>query len=312
MMVAAAPPLAADAASEAVHEIAAFLAAASFETTRLPAADLNVLESAPAGTRIYVSAIPTRSLDQQRAVAKLIRAAGCEPVPHVAVRDFDGPADLDRALARLVDEADVHCVLVIGGDRAQPAGSLHAAIEAIESGVLHSRGITEIGIAGYPEGHPRLAPIDVDRALAAKLEAAQQTGLATHVVTQFAFAAEPIIAWLRRLRDMGLDQPVRIGLAGPTTLATMMRYARVCGVKASAQGLARNAGLVKNLFGLTTPDDVVRPLALACAGGRLGEVMPHIYSFGGLAAAMRWAWAAAEGHISLGRTGGFNLDPPAR
>jgi methylenetetrahydrofolate reductase (NADPH) len=226
------------------------------------------------------------------------------------VRRLAGPDELDRHLARLVDEAGVREVLVIGGDLVQPAGAFHAAIEAIESGILQSRGIVEIGIAGYPDGHPRIAPIDLERALAAKIDAAQETGLAVRIVTQFAFTAEPIIRWLAHLRDEGIDLPVRIGLAGPTKLTTLMRYARVCGVKASAQGLARNAGLVANLFGLTSPDDVVRPLAEACAGGRLGDVAPHVYSFGGLATALRWAGATAAGRIHLGRGGGFCVEPP--
>lgn len=310
-MIASAPLTLPDLANDRVHEIARFFAAGSFETTRLAEADLVALATdVPAGKRIYVSAIPSQSPDAQLAPAKRICAAGHEPVPHVAVRGFAGPAELDRALARLVEEAGVRRVLVIGGDRAQPAGAFHAAIEAIESGVLQSRGIEEIGIAGYPEGHPRIAPIDLDRALAAKIEAAHETGLSVHIVTQFAFAAEPILAWIARLRDQGIDHPVRVGLAGPSTLATLIRYARICGVKASAQGLARNTGLVKNLFGLTAPDDVVRPLAEACAGGRLGEVTPHVYSFGGLATALRWGAAIAAGRISLGRTGGFTVEPP--
>jgi methylenetetrahydrofolate reductase (NADPH) len=295
-------------AHDSVRDIAAFFAAPSFETTRLAEEDVAALATAvPAGTRVYVSAIPSRPPDAQLAIARRLRAAGHEPVPHVAVRAFAGPAELDRVLARLVDEAGVRVVLVIGGDREQPAGAFHSAIEAIESGVLQSRGIAEVGIAGYPDGHPRIAPLDLDRALVQKIEAAQETGLS---VTQFAFAAGPILAWIARLREQGIDLPMRLGLAGPTRLTTLMRYARVCGVRASAQSLARNAGLVKNLFGLATPDDVVRPLAEACAGGRLGEVTPHVYSFGGLATALRWASAIADGRITLGRDAGFSVEPP--
>ena len=176
----------------------------------------------------------------------------------------------------------------------------------IESGLLQARGIVEIGIAGYPDGHPRLTTDDLDRALAAKLEAAEQTGLGVHIVTQWGFSAPAIIAWISRLRDLGIDHPVRIGLAGPVTLTGLIRYARICGVSASVQGLARDAGLARQLFGMITPDLVLRPLAEAT---QLGDVAPHIFSFGGLATAARWATAAAAGHVTL-HTEGFSVEPP--
>ena len=105
----------------------------------------------------------------------------------------------------------------IGGDLAAPAGPFFAAMEVIESGLLQSRGIVEVGIAAYPDGHPRLGPTELDRALAAKVEAAAETGLAVHIVTQFGFSAPAILNWIARLRDQGIDLPVRVGLAGPAT-----------------------------------------------------------------------------------------------
>jgi methylenetetrahydrofolate reductase (NADPH) len=298
-----------DSQSEPFRHIAEFMSRASFETTRLSAADLGALAQAScAGSRVYVSAVPSRPPSEQLDIATRLKAHGYEPIPHIAARSFASGQALDQTLARLVGEAGVRRALVIAGDRPEPAGPFHSALELIDSGLLQGRGIEEIGIAGYPEGHPRIASLELDRALVAKMEAAEQTGLSVHIVTQFAFSPAPILAWLTRLRDLGIDQPVRVGFAGPTTLANLMRYARVCGVKASAQGLARHSGLVKNLFGLSTPDALVRPLAQAIADGGLGEVTPHIYSFGGLAVAMRWADAVAAGHFHLDGATGFSVE----
>lgn len=291
--------------------IAAFVRDTSFETTHPGREDFETLAAnAPAGTALYVSALPRRPADAQIATAIHLHAHGFEPVPHLAARNFATVDDLDRYLARMTDEAGVHRVLVIGGDRAAPAGFFHHAIEAIDSGLLQARGITEIGLAGYPDGHARTAEIELSRALAAKIEAAEQTGLGVHIVTQFAFSAGPVIAWIRRLRDSGIEHPVRIGLAGPASLSTLLRFARICGVKNSAQGLARNAGLVKHMFGTTAPDALLRALAEAAATGGLGNVTPHFYSFGGLAATVRWAAAVAAGRIALDRTDGFSVTPP--
>jgi methylenetetrahydrofolate reductase (NADPH) len=297
-------------AADATRLIADFLGGASFETTRLAAADLAAVKDLGGDVSVYISAIPSRPPEEQITVATALRAHGVEPIPHIAVREFASAQALAARLARFVEQASVRRVLIIAGDRAEPAGPFHAAIELIESGLLQDCGIQDIGIAGYPDGHPRIASLDLDRALAAKVEAAGQTGLRVHVVTQFAFAAEPILGWLARLRDLGIDNPVRIGFAGPTTLTGLLRFARICGVKTSAQALARNAGLAKNMFARMTPDRLVRPIAEACANGQFGEVTPHLYSFGGLAATIRWAAAVAAGRIELDHAGGFSVTPP--
>ena len=289
------------------QRIAAFAARATFEATRLAPGDIEALRAgvAPA-TRIYVSAVPARPPAEQIDTAARLAAAGFEPVPHIAARGFASDAALDRHLGRMAAGAGVRRVLAIGGDFATPAGPFHAAIEVIASGLLQAHGIVEVGIAGYPDGHPRLGTTELDRALAAKVEAAMETGLAVHIVTQFGFSAGTILAWVGRLRDQGIDLPVRIGLAGPATLSGLLRYAGICGVTASARGLARHTGLAKHLFGMVAPDAVLRPLAEA----QLGDVAPHIFSFGGLATAARWAAAAAAGRVALDRADGFTVEPP--
>jgi methylenetetrahydrofolate reductase (NADPH) len=277
---------------------------ASLEATRPTANDLDTLKAAAApGTPIYLSAVPTRPQEDVVEQAALVRAAGLEPVPHLAVRNFASPDALGRFLDRLNGEAGVRRLLVIAGDRAEPAGPFHGALEAIDSGLISRRGIVEIGISGYPDGHPRIAPHELDRLLAAKLEAAQQTGLSVQIVTQFCLDAVPLIAWLKKLRDHGIDHPVRVGMAGPTSLSTLMRYAKRCGVRAATQGLARHAGLIKHLLGASAPDGIVRALIKANRDGELGDIAPHLFSFGGIGATARWATSAAAGKITLDREG---------
>lgn len=279
----------------------------SIECTRPSADDVaQIADVLPPGTRVYLSALPGRSPLDDLPAAAMLRGRGLEPVLHVAVRNYANAAALDAVLSRFAGEAGLACVLVIAGDIAHPAGSLHSARDAIDSGVFKRRGIVEIGIAGYPEGHPRLPAPTLERALTAKIEAAAATGLAVHVVTQFGFDAAPIVDWIARLRAFGIEAPVRIGLAGPTSLSGLLRYAKRCGVKTSAQALARQAGLVRQIFSMTTPDTVIRPLAQARAEGRLGEVALHLFSFGGAPTTARWMAAVAAGKFQLAATGGFH------
>lgn len=299
--------------ADPTRAIADFVRGFSIEATRPTHDDIAVLaEVAPPATHVYVSAVPTRPPQEVIDSAIRLRAKGFKAVPHVAVRTFATTEALDAHLARLADAAGVERILVIAGDCDHPAGDFHSSLEVIDSGTLQRRGIVEIGVAGYPEDHPRISQQDLDRALMDKIAAAEAIGIKVHIVTQFCFDATTIAQWVRRLRNFGLEHPVRIGLAGPTNLAALLRYARRCGVRASMQGLARQSGLARQLFAMTAPDALVQALVQAHAGSRLGMVKPHFFAFGGLAATARWAAAVAEGRITLEAGAGFRVEPGAR
>jgi methylenetetrahydrofolate reductase (NADH) len=288
----------------AVRRIASFMADFSIEATRPTDADVAALTMLARGTRVYISAVPGRPAAESIAAAIRLRAAGFEPVPHVAVRNFASIDAFDDFLARLNGEAGVRRILVIAGDRAE-CGPFRRAVDAIDGGFLRRRGMRTVGIAGYPDGHPRIGDEELNRALTEKIAAAEATGLAVEIVTQFCFDAQAIVDYIARLRAFGFEHPLRIGLAGPTSLSALLRYARRCGVRASAQALARRAGLLRQMFAMTVPDDLVRALADTAPG----NVSAHFFSFGGLPATARWARAAADGRIAAEGDGGFGVAP---
>ena len=291
----------------AVQRIAALMADFSVEATRPSDADIAALTALPRGTRVYISAVPHRAAEESIGAAIRLRAAGLEPVPHVAVRNFGSVDALDDFLARLNGEAEVRRVLVVAGDRADH-GPFRSAADAIDSGLFRRRGIRTLGIAGYPEGHPKIGNDALFKALAEKVAAAEATGLTVEIVTQFCFDARAILDYVARLRAFGFEQPLRIGLVGPTSLAALLRYAGRCGVRASAQALARRSGMLRQMFALTVPDDLIRALADAAPAG----VRAHFFSFGGLPATARWAQAVAGGRIALQGAGGFTVASPPR
>lgn len=271
--------------SDSADAAAAFAHGYTIEATRPKAAEIAAVAAiVGSGREFYLSSVPTQTLPELADLAAQTRRAGLEPVVHLAARRLTSKAELDDFLARLRGEADVRRVLVIAGDVDQ-AGPYADALDVIRNGRLREAGIENIGISGYPEGHAHIAADKIDAALPAKLSASTDAGLRVHIVSQFAFDAAPILAWLKRLRARGVTAPVQIGMAGPTSLTALLRYAKRCGVNASMRGMA--TGAAAGLFGNVGPDKIVEALAAEAAG--LGAIAPHYFSFGGVADTARYA-----------------------
>ncbi|HEY1473515.1 MAG TPA: methylenetetrahydrofolate reductase [Pseudolabrys sp.] len=267
----------------------AFARKFSLEATRPNAAEIAALgEVLPPGTPVYFSAVPTIQPPELIAAAALLRRAGLEPVIHIAARRIRAAADLQNLLSSLRGEADVRRLLVIGGD-VEPLGPFTDALAVIQKGRLREAGITEIGIGAYPEGHPRIAAGRLEAALDEKIAAAAAHGLSVHIVSQFSFSPERILGWLRRLRACGITRPVKVGMAGPTSMPGLLRFARRCGVDASLRGLM--SGAAAGLIGNVGPDRIVETLA---AAGNLGDAAPHYFSFGGAVETARYACSTSR------------------
>jgi len=257
----------------------------SLEATRPGMAEVDKIAAiVPKGTPLYITAVPTQSLDELVVTAAKVRKVGLEPTAHIAARRLQSTEDLQTTLRRLRGEADVRRLLVIGGD-VDRAGPYADALSVIQKGRLREAGIEEIGIGVYPEGHPKILSDRLEAALDAKIAAAKAHGLKLHLVSQFSFSPEGILAWLKKLRACGITVPVRVGMAGPTSLPSLLRYAKRCGVNASLRGLI--SGAATALIGNVGPDRIVE--TLSAHAREIGDAHPHYFAFGGLADTARYA-----------------------
>lgn len=289
-----------------IARIRALAGRATYEATRPTGADMaRVAPLLPRGQKLYISAVSHTTREEALGYARVVHAAGFDPVPHVAARRFSSRAELDETLAELTAEIGVREIMLIGGDLDRPAGPFACALDVIESGALERRGVRAIGVAAHPQGHPRIGEDALESALVTKLAAAQRAGIEAHIVTQFGFDTAPTLKWLAWLRQRGVHAPVRIGLAGPTSLSTWLAFARRCGVRASGAALARRAGLARNAFHAVAPDVMLEQLAAGLPAGE-SEVAPHFFSFGGLPATVRWARAVEAGAFNPSPDGGFD------
>ena len=128
--------------------------------------------------------------------------------------------------------------------------------------------------------------------MAAKNRIARDRGLDMHLVTQFTFAAEPIVAWERRLRAMGNTLPIHVGLPGVTSPAKLIKFGLSCGVGPSLKVLRKQAGGVLKLATTAAykPEDTLLDLAAAIAADPRSLLSSaHFFPFGALAATAEWA-----------------------
>ena len=185
--------------------------------------------------------------------------------------------------------AGVRKVLLIGGDVPAAAGPYADGAALLRDGLLAECGMQQVGLAGYPEGHPRIASAALAAALAEKLALAAAQGLGAYVVTQFSFAPNRIVEYCADLarrapdgaglrRPAGPDQP-----AHAAALRAALRRQRLA-ARAAGAGHGRGAPLHPH-----RPHRAARRARALLPHRRASNVVGvHLYSFGGVATTAAW------------------------
>jgi methylenetetrahydrofolate reductase (NADPH) len=291
--------------------IVSLLEGASLEITTHDAAD--IAECAgylDPGTEIFISQPAGQPYHGAVAMAARLRRAGFRPVPHVTARALASLSALEDYLARASGEAGVEHVLVIGGDRDRPAGPFDSSLSVLCTGALQRHGIRKLSVGGYPEGHPAIGAKALQDALRAKRELARENSLGLQVVTQFSFDALPVVAWTRSAGGLGI--PVRVGLAGPASITTLLKFAARCGIGNSVRVLKSRSDSIIRLITEAGPEGVIRDLARASTAGEARFAGVHLFTFGGLLRSARWLRAVRGGNFQIvpGQPG-FRAGTPA-
>jgi methylenetetrahydrofolate reductase (NADPH) len=225
------------------------------------------------------------------ATAARLRAEGMEPMPHFPARAIPDAAALRDLVARYRGEADVRSGLILAGGVPAPVGAFSTSMELLESGAFD--GFERLHVAGHPEGSRDIDPDggvkNVSEAIVWKQKFSERTDAAMAIATQFAFEAEPVIAWARELREAGVTMPIHVGLAGPAKLQTLIKYAVACGVGPSLRVLQRRAMDVTRLVTPYAPTEVALALARHAAAEPDGNIAgAHLFPLGGITASVDW------------------------
>jgi methylenetetrahydrofolate reductase (NADPH) len=286
---------------ELERAVAAFARRASTEISPHDEKLLDALAQwLPAGMTVYVAHTPKCSVEDVVRVAILVQASGFSASPHLVARRLPSEQALRNALARL-REHGIAQALLVAGDLERPLGPFRSTLEVIATGALEEARLKRLGVAGHPEGHPAVAPAELLAALRAKQEFAARSGIAVHIVTQFGVNPDGVCAWDRMLTQEGITLPVHVGLAGPTPLSRLLKFALQCGIGTSMSSLAKSMGAVAGLIGFAAgPDEMLLGLVRGCArhaGSRVAQ--PHVYSFGGALATADWLRSVMNGAFDL-------------
>ena len=285
------------------RDIQASVAGASVELSSRDPAEIDACaDLLSPGTDVFISMPPGQTYHGNVALAVRLRRAGLNPVPHFAARRIASRDALDEYLERAVGEAAVDSALVIAGDCDRATGPFESSLALLESGLFQKHGVVRIGVAGHPEGHPKIAPSVLESALAGKESLARRSGLDLRVVTQFCFESAPVLEWAAKIRAHG--PPVSVGLSGPASLPRLLKFATLCGIGNSIRALKARPQAITRLLVEAGPEVVVRELAQHRGPPIAGL---HFFCFGGLVRTARWLRALREGRFELTEDGGFRV-----
>lgn len=242
----------------------------------------------PRDVMVTVTCSPKHGVDHTVDVAARWAEDGRRVVPHIAARLVKSTDHLDDVLGRL-GRAGISEIFLIGGDADRPLGPYAGAGEFIAA----MRGRTEaphtIGIAGYPEGHPRINTETLEQALLAKQP------FASYVATQICFDPETLGRWAQRVRERGVTLPIIVGVPGRVQRRKLAQISLQVGVGGSLRFLTKHGTVIRGLARSRSyePTDFLRGLAPYVCDPSIGIAGLHVFTFNEIAETARWQAAFA-------------------
>ncbi|MBD0865434.1 MAG: methylenetetrahydrofolate reductase [Rhodobacteraceae bacterium] len=265
----------------------------------------------PVGTRVYIAHIEGTPIEDMVKTAKRLAGEGYPVMPHFPARIIRDAATLEHWIAMYQGEAGVDQALVLAGGVTKPHGDFNSSIQLLESGLFDKAGFKRLHVAGHPEGNRDIDPdggtTNVDAALCWKQRFSERTDAHMALTTQFAFDAVPIIKWANGLRAAGVTIPIHIGIAGPTNLRTLIKFAVACGVGPSLKILQKRALDVTRLLSPHEPTELISALAAHKATHPDCNITNvHFFPLGGIKTSANWAIQNGGGSAAPATGGSYS------
>ncbi len=243
------------------------------------------------GSEVYLPHLSQKDTAGLKDACQKIVALGYQPVPHVGARHFADETQLREHLTAARD-GGARRLLVIAGDRDDSQGPYNDAMSVLSSAMVSDLGFAHVSVSGHPEGHPRINGDQLLDALEDKLEILTVRGIQASITTQFGFDAATYVRWINMLRERDIDTPINIGVAGVTSIPSLIKYAALCGVGPSLSALRKRSGAMVGLLKGYEPTELIDELSQTLTLNDNAPVKLHFFPFGG--ARKTFDWIAAR------------------
>lgn len=249
----------------------------------------------PSDAMVNIAYIGADAMEDRLQAIDQLRAAGLNPRPIVSARRMKSGSELDTFLNEIVVRRGLRRLFLVSGDPVQPVGPFEGALALIEAGHLDGLPLDGIGLPGYPEGHPIIPSDRLTGHLLDKMRALEARGFpTTDITTQICLDPTAVVAWIRSLRVLGIEVPIRVGVPSPTDVEDMLRFCRLCRVEASAETLVLHGWTEKQQALKVNPDRFVQVLLEALdKDNSLGAVHLHLFPMTTLPQTLEWFRVAA-------------------
>ncbi len=246
------------------------------------------LDYIPPASTITITASPEKGIEPTIDMAvETADTTDHEVVPHIAARSVADREQLGEITDRL-DDAGITDLFVPGGDNEEPEGEFTSSYELLVA--MDEMGIEfdDIGITGYPEGHPIISDQELEEALEAKRP------YATYIATQICYNPSTILSWIEDIRADGVELPMHVGVPGVMDYQRLLGVSRKVGVGQSIRFVRKTSGILETikraLFsrGVYRPDDLVEGLGPYADDPDYGIEGLHLYTFNRASDTVEW------------------------
>jgi methylenetetrahydrofolate reductase (NADPH) len=241
----------------------------------------------PDEAKVSITCSPAKGIEATLRLAEQLAKRGFQVVPHISARLVADEGHLEEVVRRL-HGFGVREVFVIGGDAKKPVGPFSGALDLLSAMADMGHGFEDVGIGGYPEGHPLIGDDTLRRVLRDKQP------FATYVVSQMCFDPRAIVDWVTDIRRRRIRLPVIVGVPGVVDKKRLFQVSRKIGVGDSARFLKKHTNLgvslLTSLFrsGGYSPDGLIRELAPYVGKQEYNIAGFHVYTFNQVESTEKW------------------------
>ena len=273
-------------------DIQRLVQSAVFEIIPLNSAP-EAIDALPEKSRVSVTASANKGQEATLELSEHLLKRGHTAIPHFSARLMRDRSHV-KELAAWAKDNGITTAFVIGGDATEP-GAYRDALSFMRDLFEHDHGLSTVGVAAYPDGHPLISEDARRNALFAKQDLLAEAGLHGYCSTQMCFDPTRIITWLKGERNDGLSLPVHLGIPGAVERTKLLTIGTRLGVGQSLRYLRKNRRSMAKLLGSPAHDPSYLLEALGSQLAPLGIDGLHIFTFNQVETTAAWHQALLHG-----------------